>query len=88
MSPELDTLDQLQGEDLPLSIIRQIFEDDDRFVHSVLCMLDDREVLLLTADGAEIPRWQWPEVVAGSLKNPACASCLLYLTQKGAARVG
>ena len=40
MSPELETLDQLQGGDLLLSVIRGLFLDHDSFVRGVAGVLD------------------------------------------------
>ena len=34
MSPELETLDQLLGGDLPLTVIRKLFPDAERFVRT------------------------------------------------------
>jgi hypothetical protein len=51
--PELETLDQLCGGPMPLAVIRQLFEGDDRFRRAILAMLDDREVLLFNGDDFE-----------------------------------
>lgn len=46
MSPELEMLDQLLGGDLPVAVVRSFFDDDQRFVHAALVMLDTRKIKL------------------------------------------
>ena len=48
MSPELETLDQLLGGDLPIAVIRGLFDDDSHFAHAVEAMLCEMEIRLLT----------------------------------------
>lgn len=81
--PELDTLDQLCGGDLPLAVVRQIFGDDDRFHRALLAMLHGRDVRLLTTNGDEVPRWRWGQL----LSDPKCGmDHRLSLTLSGAKR--
>jgi hypothetical protein len=58
MSPELETLDQLCFDDTDSAAIRLLFENDQHFCRAILAMLHEREVLLLRADGSEVPAWQ------------------------------
>ena len=53
MSPELETLDQLEGGNLPLPIVRGIFREESRFVRAIEAMLEAGEVRLLDSDGAK-----------------------------------
>ena len=46
MSPELETLDQLLSGDLPLSVVRIVYPDDERFILGVLGLLSDGEIQL------------------------------------------
>jgi hypothetical protein len=85
MSPELEILDQLLGGDLPLSVVRSLFNDEGRFARGVLALLRIGEVRLLAADGREVPRWKWPEALGpGSDETEA----RLSITPAGASRVG
>lgn len=63
MSPELETLDQLLGGDMPLPVIRSLFESDAKFVAGISALLRAGEVKLLSADET-IPKWRWSEVLA------------------------
>jgi hypothetical protein len=68
MSVELETLDQLAGGDLRLSIIRRLYPDDKAFSRGVLGLLSCCDVRLLTADAIEVPAWRWRELfVEGSV---------------------
>jgi hypothetical protein len=82
MSPELETLDQLLCGDFPLSLIRSLFAEEQRFVRGVLAMLATGEVRLLDSDCAEVPRWQWQEVL-----KAASTSHYLSITDLGAHRI-
>lgn len=83
MSSELETLDQLLGGDLPLPVIRGLFADGVRFAHAITAMLDAGEVRLVKADGAEVPKWQWREVL-----NANAASTRVAITRAGVKRIG
>ncbi|OAI53634.1 hypothetical protein AYO47_04370 [Planctomyces sp. SCGC AG-212-M04] len=88
MSPELETLDQLLGGDLPLSTIRLIFGDDRRFVRSISAMLNDGQVTLRTTVGKSIERWQWCRLLQNlTAAAAAAASHWLSLTEVGARRL-
>jgi hypothetical protein len=88
MSPELETLDQLAGGDLPLTVIRGLFDDGERFIRSLLAMLDAGEVRLLAADGAEFARWQWREVLIAASSPAAPSGPRLAITKIGGRRMG
>jgi hypothetical protein len=86
--PELETLDQLLGGDLPLGIIRGLFGDDRRFVHAIEAMLCDGEVQLLTAEGDAVPKWQWRDVLDAAPVRSKKSGHMLSITDKGARRIG
>ena len=65
-SPELETLDQLIGGDLPLSVILGMFDDRERVIRGILAMLKTGEVRLLTHRKDEIPQWHWTEILTAS----------------------
>jgi hypothetical protein len=64
MSPELETLDQLLGGDLPLIIIKQLYADGAAFARGVQGLLDGGDVQLLSDDRVEVPRWQQHDILA------------------------
>jgi hypothetical protein len=87
MSPELETLDQLLGGDLPLTVIHGLFNNGERFVGAILAMLEAGEVRLLTSDGTEVPPWQWQAVLNASC-SAAASGARLAITTAGARRIG
>jgi hypothetical protein len=85
--PELETLDQLVGGDMALSVIRQVFPTDDGFVQGIFGLLQQGDVVLV-AHGAVVPEWQVrvlfrEKQVLGELERYA-----LRLTKAGASKVG
>jgi len=82
MSPELETLDQLQGGDMPLSVIRQVYPDQSRFARGMLGLLGAGEVQLLE-NAVEVPKWRWNAILNGDL-----VGFTVSLTNAGAARIG
>jgi hypothetical protein len=86
MSPELETLDQLLGGDLPLAVIRGLFDDGERFARAVAAMLYAGEVRLYV-DGDEAPRWRWAEVLAAARDQTDLANARLDITEAGIRRI-
>ncbi len=82
MSPELETLDQLLGGDLPLPVIRGLFADRDRFILAITAMLDAGELRLVEADGEDVPQWRWRDVL-----NFNATSTRVAITAAGAKRI-
>ena len=79
--PQLETLDQLLGGDMPLSMIRHLFADHSVFEAGIIGLLNDGDVRLLSAY-KEIPRRQWKDALR-SRTGP----CTLSITQQGLERV-
>jgi hypothetical protein len=89
VSPELDTLDQLQGSNMPLSVVRLVFQDDSRFASSIHEMLLCGDVCLRKKKrGDLIPPWRWRELFSDSAWLGEQSRLLLELTEQGARRVG
>ncbi|MBI1325697.1 hypothetical protein GC170_21240 [bacterium] len=59
MSLELEILDQLTGGDLLVALVREAFDENERFLQAVKAMLNAGEVELIDSDGAVLPRWKW-----------------------------
>jgi hypothetical protein len=64
-SPELETLDQLLGGDLPLEVISKLFLSREAFDKSILGLLSGGDVVLVTLSGDEVPDWRWRKVFSG-----------------------
>lgn len=58
-SPELETLNQLLGGELPLAAVRHLYPDDERFVKGLSRLLSTKQIRLMRAEGADVPSWQW-----------------------------
>ena len=82
MSPELETLDQLLGGDLPLPVIRGLFADADRFARAITAMLDAGELRLVETGSGDVLKWQWREVL-----NANAASTRVAITKVGIKRI-
>jgi hypothetical protein len=82
-SPELETLDQLLGADLRLGVVSKLFASRETFGTGTLGLLSGGNVVLVTSKGAEVPKWQWRELLSGT--NPA--ELLLRITSQGARRI-
>jgi hypothetical protein len=86
MAPELETLDQLLGGDLPPAVIRGLFETDDRFARAIAAMLRDAEVRL-RVDGVDVPRRRWREVLAAACTPSGPTGARLEITDAGVRRI-
>jgi hypothetical protein len=87
MSPELEMLDQLLGGELPLSVIRGLFDDSERFAQAVAAILHAGEVRLYV-DGDEAPRWRWADVLSAPRDQTDLAGARLDITEAGVRRIG
>jgi len=87
MIPELETLEQILDDDLPLSIVRGFFDDGRRFRCAIAAMLDAGEVRLLTEDGAEVPCWRWREVLGEGANLQSSETTRLGITALGVKKV-
>jgi hypothetical protein len=61
-SPELETLDQLLGGAMPLTVIRTLFPDECSFVKGIYGLVACGDARLLTTDGAQVPPWRRREL--------------------------
>jgi hypothetical protein len=87
MSSELETLDQLEGGDLRLSVVRGFYPDDDAFNLGVLGQLSRGDVRLLTADQTEVPRWPWRELFVVGVALNELDHYVLSITDREAKKV-
>jgi hypothetical protein len=86
MSPELETLDQLCGDDMPLSIIRNLFDDQEHFCRAIFAMLKTGELRLFEREGDDIAPWRWREVLATSDQSE-WKNIRIAITDLGAKRI-
>jgi len=86
MSPELETLDQLLGGELPLRTIRGLFPTTEVFNTAMQWMLSCGDVRLFDDKGKELPRWAWRDIFSGELDAKA-ALFMLDLTEQGARKL-
>ena len=86
-APDLETLDQLLGGDLSLTIIRGLFEDDQRFTRAMLAMLDARELRLLAPDGDDVPKWRRQAVLASTTNGEPVDVYKISITDSAARRM-
>ena len=88
MSPELETLDQLQGGDLTLEVILKLFPSNEAFERGVLGLLSGGDVLLIAVAGDEVPQWRWRELFMDGMVFEQLGALKLRITPIGAKRVG
>ena len=83
MSPELETLDQLSGGDLSVSVIRSLLPNEDQFLRAIEAMLAAGEIRLTTADNTVVPKWQRRETLLS-----ATDFTRVSITELGGRRIG
>lgn len=82
-SLELETLDQLQGGDQKLSVIRQVFPSDERFVQAIAGLLREGDVVLLTEE-VVVPQWKVQALLRDGELLRDLGQYTLHLTDQGA----
>jgi hypothetical protein len=87
MSPELETLDQLQGDDLPLRIVLRLYPDTAAFGRGVMALIVSGDVRLLTNDDVEVPFWRCRELFVDGTVMQELERMKLSITVQGARRI-
>jgi hypothetical protein len=87
-SPEMETVDQLLGGAMSLTIVRRVYSDDAAFLRGVLALLSCGDVLLLDSEGIQVPEWRWRELFVEQKALQNLKSLNLNLTAQGARRIG
>lgn len=83
MSPELETLDLLQGGDLPLTVIRGRFTTHEAFTRGVRGLLVCGDVKLVHS-GVEVPEHEWDRHLTNVETQDGP---IIALTEQGAKRI-
>ena len=87
MSPELETLDQLLGSDLPLGIVLRLYSDAAAFKRGVLGLITSGDVRLFTNDDAEVPSWRCRVIFAEGTVMEEMERMKLRITPQGVRRI-
>lgn len=87
MSPELETLDQLLGGDLSLTIVRNLYADAESFKRGVLGLLSSGDVRILTIDQDDVPNWRWKELFVDGMVMKELDCLRMTITAQGRRRV-
>jgi hypothetical protein len=87
MSPELETLDQLLGGNLPLETILPLFPSQEAFESGVLGLLTCGDVVLTTLEGAEVPHWRWHELFCDRIAFQQREHLRLKITPEGTCKI-
>lgn len=86
-SSEMETLDQLLGGDMSLSIIRQFYDSDQSFTRGTLRLLESGDVRLFDQTHMEVPQWRWRGLFEEGEVLVVLQSFTLRVTEAGAAKV-
>ena len=86
-APELETLDQLLGGDMPVAVIAKLYSAPEAFQAGIKALLSCGDVLLLDTEGNAVPAWRWREVFDLSSAEQL-GQFQLRLTPQGAKRIG
>ena len=85
-SSELETLDQLLGGDLVLTVVRSFYESDDKFKAGVRGLVRDRCAILIH-DGCSVPEWKVAEILRQPITPEILSQYALSITDSGVSRV-
>jgi hypothetical protein len=86
-SPELETLDQLLGGDMPVSVIAKVYPSLEACRAGLLGLLHEGDVTLLNPEHQEIPHWQSRELFSAPDWLNRLGSYCLHVTTQGANRI-
>lgn len=87
MTPELETLDQLLGGNLSLTVVRNFYPDIQSFTGGILGLLRCGDVILKTVQEAEVPSWRWRELFVDGTIAEELNNLQLEITEQGAQKV-
>jgi hypothetical protein len=87
VSPELEVLDQLDGGDLPLHVIADLFPELTQCSVAIGAMLSDGLVRILDSGGTAIPHWRFQELKVEPAFWGDRTTYRMTLTEIGAKRI-
>ena len=73
---------------MPLSVVRLVYQDDQRFASSTHAMLTSGDVSLRDEHGEAIPSWRWKELFIDGAWVCDQSRLLLELTDQASKRIG
>jgi hypothetical protein len=76
----------LLGGDLRLGVIATLFPSREEFSRGVLGLLSSGNVILLTIEKNEVPRWRWRELFSGDSALQELECFQLRITPQGTRR--
>jgi len=87
MMPELETLGQLQGGDLPLEIILHLSRDVEAFKRGVMGLIACGDVRLLTSRNIEVPACRHRKLFVDGIVMQEIKNLRLSITEQGASQI-
>jgi dihydroxyacid dehydratase/phosphogluconate dehydratase len=87
-APELETLDQLLGGDLPVTVIAKLYSTPECFRKGILGLLSSGDVVLLDANDNAVPEWRCKEIFTYRFDTEQLDNFRVRVTPQGAKRVG
>jgi len=82
--PELETLDQLLGDDMPVSVICRFYPTPDACRKGLLGLLHEGDVILLNPEQSQIPQWRRRELFSQDDWLQKLRDFRLRITEQGA----
>jgi hypothetical protein len=87
MSLELEVLDQLEGGDMPLSVVASLFPDEAHARRAITALIAAGEIGLLAAEGAVLASWHLRDLERQPASWRTDRRHRLALTDAGARRI-
>ncbi len=87
MSQELEILDQLLAEDMPLDILASLFPDLERYQRAVGAMLLEGKVAVIEPSGQPVPHWRYRHLRSDPSAWAPGTGYLLSITDAGAEHI-
>jgi len=87
MSLAIETLDQLDGGPMPLTVLRTIFSSESDCSRTVLGLLNAGDIALHDAANVSVPKWRWRELFADG-GGTAWDGLVASLTPQGMTKIG
>jgi len=87
-APELETLDQLLGGDMSVTVIAKLYPTPEAFRKGILALLSCGDVVLLDANGNAVPTRRWREIFPDGSDTEQLEHFRVRVTPQGAKKIG